>query len=73
MGWIFRLYQNNDELGYTRADSASEAQRQFVSRGAIPTDVLKEMKLEIGGPTAVMPDGNVWQVRSLLMNIMGGT
>lgn len=70
---IFRLYRNNDELGSTRADSASEAQRQFVNKGVIPADVLKEMKFEIGGPTAVMPCGNVWQIRSLLMNIMGGT
>lgn len=70
---IFRLYKNNEELDFTRADSALEAQQQFVNRGVIPADVLKEIKLEIGGPTAVMPDGNVWQIRSLLMNIMGGT
>jgi len=70
---IFRLYKNNDELGYTRADSALEAQLQFVNRGVIPADVLNEMKFEIGGPTAVMPCGTVWQIRSLLMNIMGGT
>ncbi|MBU0778004.1 hypothetical protein KKF82_07080 [Patescibacteria group bacterium] len=73
MGWIFRLYRNNDELGSTNADSAPEAQLQFVNKGVIPADILKEMKFEIGGPTAVMPDGNVWQIRSLLMNIMGGT
>ena len=71
MGWIFRLYRNNDELVSTRADSALEAQQQFVNRGVIPADVLKEMKIEIGGPTAVMPYGTVWQIRSLLMNILG--
>ncbi len=68
---IFRLYRNNDELGFTRADSALEAQLQFVNRGMIPTDVLKAMKFEIGGPTAVMPCGTVWQIRSLLVNILG--
>jgi len=71
MGWIFRLYKNNDELGSTTADSALEAQQQFVNKGMIPADVLNEMKMEVGGPTAVMPCGTVWQIRSLLMNILG--
>lgn len=67
----FRLYKNNEVVDTTRADSALEAQQKFVSRGAIPADVLKEMKPEVGGPTAVMLDGNVWQVRSLIGNILG--
>lgn len=67
----YRLYKNNEGVDTTRADSASEAQQIFVSRGVIPADVLKEMKLEVGGPTAVMGDGDVWQIRSLLGNIMG--
>ncbi len=68
---IYRLYRNNEELDCTRADSASEALQPFKNRGTIPADVLKMMKHEVGGPTAVMPDGNVWQVRSLLERILG--
>ncbi len=67
----YRLYKNNTGLDTVRADSALEAQQQFVGRGVIPAEVLKEMKIEVGGPTAVMGDGNVWQIRSLLGNIMG--
>lgn len=67
----YRLYKNNEGLDTTRADSASEAQQKFVTRGAIPADVLKEMKLEVGGPTAVMEDGNVWQIRSLIGILIG--
>jgi len=67
----FRLYKNNEVVDTTRADSALEAQQIFVTRGAIPADVLKEMKLEVGGPTAVMPEGDVWQIRSLLGNLLG--
>lgn len=67
----YRLYKNNEGLDTTRADSAHEAQQQFVSRGVIPADVLNEMKLEVGGPTAVMPEGDVWQIRSLLGNLLG--
>lgn len=73
MGWIFRLYRNNDELGFTRAETMDDALEQFTDTGVIPAEVLKEMKMEVGGPTAVMPCGTVWQIRSLLMNIMGGT
>lgn len=66
----YRLYKNNDVLDITRADSALEAQQIFVTRGVIPAEVLKEMKMEVGGPTAVMEDG-VWQIRSLLGNLLG--
>lgn len=66
----YRLYKNNTGLDTARADSALEAQQIFVSRGVIPADVLKEMKIEVGGPTAVMPEGDVWQIRSLLVNIL---
>ena len=67
----YRLYKNNDVLDIIRADSALEAQPIFVSRGVIPAEVLKYMKMEVGGPTAVMPDGNVWQIRSFLGIILG--
>lgn len=67
----YRLYKNNEGLDTTRADSALEDQQIFVSRGVIPAEVLKGMKMEVGGPTAVMPEGDVWQIRSLLGNILG--
>lgn len=68
---LWRLYKGNLEIAKTHADAAHDALGNFMEDGVIPDEVLKEMKLEEAGYTAVMPDGAVWQIRSLLKNVMG--
>ena len=67
----WRLYKGDAEIAKTRADEAHDALNNFNKDGVIPDEVLKEMKSDEAGCMAVMPDGTVWQIRSLLKNIMG--
>lgn len=71
MDWKWRLYKGDTEIAKTYAEYAHEALSNFMEDGVIPDEVLKEMKLEEADYTAVMPDGTVWQIRSLLKNIFG--
>lgn len=68
---IYRLYRNNQELACTNADDRIEALWHFIARDSIPAEVVENIVFEDAGPTAVMPEGDVWQVRSLLGNILG--
>ncbi len=68
---IFRLYRNNDELGSTHADTIDDAFQHFMDTRAIPDNVIEKMELDDAGLTAVMQDGNVWQIRSLILSLMG--
>lgn len=69
MRWT--LYKEDTEIADTFADDALDALSNFYGDGMIPREVFKETKPDEAGYMAIMPDGTVWQIRSLLKNVMG--